>query len=108
MKPAFNGTDTTEINLDAECVRLIDTLLEQTSFGGNVVELGDSLDTLFSSATAGALELSHDQLALLDEIFHKARFTRAARAAATRAKAIIVAAHRSFYKNGSSQSVAPQ
>lgn len=101
MKPAFNGTDKTQIVLDADGVKLIDTLLEQTSFAGNVVELGDSLDALFSSAVAGELELSHDELALLGEIFTKARFTRAARPCAARAKAIITAAYQSFYKNGS-------
>ena len=107
MKPAFNGSDTTQLDLDAECVRLIDALLEQTSFAGNVVEVGDSLDALFASASAGALELTHDQLALLAELFTKARFTRAARPAATRAKKLILTAHNSFYKNGSSH-VAPQ
>ncbi len=107
MKPAFNGTDTTQIDLDAECVGLIDNLLDQTSFAGNVVQLGSSLDDLFSGAAGGAFELSHDQLALLGEIFTKARFTRAARPAATRTKAIVTEAYRSFYKNGSNH-VAPQ
>jgi len=106
MKAAFNGTDKTQIDLDADCIELIDTLLGQTSFAGNVVALGDALDVLFSSAGAGELELSHDELALLGEIFTKARFTRAARPAAARAQAIITAAYQSFYKNGSNN-VAP-
>ena len=98
MSKSFNGTDTTEIHLEADAVKLIDTLLDQTTFSGNVLEVGDALDVHFSNASAGKQKLTHDMLALLQELFTKATWTRAARPVATGAKKAIVAGVESFYK----------
>ena len=95
---SFKGTDTTTIDLDAECVKIIDTLLEQTTVAGKAVEVGASLDVYFAAAKAGRQALSHDQLALLQELLTLATFTRAARPVAARAMKAIVAGVKSFYK----------
>lgn len=104
MKAPFNGTDTTELEFDAEAVKIIDALLDQCSFSGASLDLGNSLDALFGldlePDARARFPVSHDQLALLCEIFTKAAFTRAARPSAARAQAIIVTAHQSFYKEG--------
>ena len=98
MAKSFKGTDRTKINLDADCVKLVDTLLEQTTVAGKAVEVGDALDKHFAQAQAGQQSLSHDELALLQELLTLATFTRAARPVAARAKKAIVAGVKSFYK----------
>ena len=79
-------------------VKLIDKLLDQTTFAGNVLEVGDTLDVHFAKASAGKQRLTHDQLELLQELFTKATWTRDARPVAAIAKRAIVAGVESFYK----------
>ena len=98
MREPFKGTDSCGLDLDADCIRLVNNLLAKAEFTENVEELSDSLKDYFSQTNAGSQVMSHDQLALLVELFTKASFTNAALPTAEKVIKIIAAALNSFYE----------
>lgn len=95
---SFNGSDTTSVTLELADVTLVARLLGQTSFAGVHLPVANSLDVLFTDAQPGALELSHDQIALLLYVIDHAAFDQPTRPVAASLRTTLKAAHDGFYQ----------
>lgn len=101
LKPPFKGSDKTAVTFTGAGIDLIKSILDNTSVGGNVIDVGAALDAHFAEPQPGpAHELSHDELALMLEMIRANKFDKRVRAdAAVLAKTINTAVE-SFYKEG--------
>ena len=97
LKQPFKGSDRTTVNINGKGIKLIQQMLENTQIGGEVVDVGDSLDDYFADAQAGDHDLSHDQLALLLSMIKANRFYKKVRKDARVMADAIQAGVKSFY-----------
>lgn len=98
MAIQFKGaTALTKISLGEDDLKLIKNLFKAATVSGNVVHVADEIETFLSSAAPGELQMTHDQIALTQEVLNKATFDAKARPVAATLKRELMRALQTFY-----------